>query len=159
MNKAIWLGCFFVMGCFPIADTSDLPSIDDYESWNRVDAIGPVGGHGNSFRKIYVNDIAQDYAGLGEYRVGSTVVKEVRGISEEDEPLDLRYLAVARKLNEAPPGGTLENGWLFTYVKEAGTEEQNRTSCFGSCHLSAPFDHLFLDYGEVPFSGFGSDQE
>ena len=129
-----------------------MPSIEDYESWDRVDSIGPVGGHGTSFRKVYVNDIASDFSGIGEYPVGAVLVKEVRGISDDDEPLDLRYLAVARKLDVEPSGGTLENGWLFTYVNDLGSDEQNRSSCFESCHASAPFDHLFIDYGEVQFS-------
>jgi hypothetical protein len=53
-----------------------------------------------------------------------------------------------RKLAEAPPGGELDEGWLFTYLGEdIRSDEEYRATCWSSCHAAAPYDGLFLDYG------------
>jgi Cytochrome P460 len=135
-------------------DVSPEP-LGDYRSWKRLDTYGELPGHGDSYRIIYVNDIALGYAG-GAYPEGSILVKEVRrrsGEGDQSAPGDLRYLAVMRRLGPAPRGLDDEAGWLFTQIsapRDDGTpdDEQYRSLCWNRCHVAAPYAGAFLDYGK-----------
>jgi hypothetical protein len=130
-------------GCFPEVDV-ELPA--DYQEWDRIDAIGALPAHGDTYRIIYVNDLARGWSGSGRYPVGSTLVKEVHH-RDRDQPAGLSYVAVMRRLDRAPDGGELHDGWLYTYIGEPGGAEEYRGRCYRRCHVAAPFAGLFLDYG------------
>lgn len=118
-----------------------------YTDWYRVDTTGAIPGHGDSHRVIYVNETGRSYAGTGRYEDGTIIVKEVRD-RDGDQPGALRYTAVMRKLSSAPSGGEIQGGWLFTYLADSITSaEENRPSCWETCHVAAPIDGAFLDYG------------
>lgn len=123
----------------------------DYTDWYRVDTTGAVPGHGDTYRIIYVNENGRSYRGTDRYRTGTIIVKEVHALEdtvEGPQPGALDYVAVMRKTNTAPSGGEIQDGWLFTYLADGvGSSEENRPSCFSTCHVAAPFDHAFLDYG------------
>jgi hypothetical protein len=139
-------------------DVSPEP-LGDYRSWKRIDTYGEIPGHGDSYRIIYVNDVALSYAG-GAYPEGSIVVKEVRHRRAEgttSAPGDLRYVAVMRRLGPAPRGLEDEAGWLFTQIqspRDDGTagnrdgEEEYRSLCWNRCHVASPYAGAFLDYGK-----------
>lgn len=133
-------------GCPATVDTSASP-IDDYESWYRIDATGVVPGHGDSYRVIYANDVARSFTHTGRYPIGSVIVKEIRKLTDEDGPGDLRYLGVMRKLGSPPPGGEIQGGWQFTIVGELGDPEKQGATCWDRCHVQAPIDGAWLDYG------------
>ena len=134
------------VGCAPV-DVSGLDPLTGYEQWYRVDASGRVPGHGDSYRIIYANDAARQYLHEGRYPFGSVIVKEIRD-ADGGENGALDYIAVMRKLPQAPPGGELEGGWLFTMMSEQGADETQSFVCWQSCHVQAPVDGAFLDYGQ-----------
>lgn len=135
------------------------PPLGDYRSWKRIDTWGELPGHGDSYRIIYVNDVALGYAG-GAYPEGSVVVKEVRRRGEPEvahpdrsTPGDLSYIAVMRRLGPAPRGLEDEAGWLFSQIREpaddgTGGDEVYRSLCWNRCHVAAPYAGAFLDYGK-----------
>lgn len=130
-------------------DTSSLEPLDGYADWHRVDNTGEVPGHGDSYRIIYVNDVARRYAHAGQYAVGSVIVKEIRA-DDDGLPGDLSYVAIMRKLapaGEQADGFDLEGGWLFTHTGEVGETELQGVSCWGDCHVQAPYDGAWIDYG------------
>lgn len=142
-------------GCFPEVDVEPVPA--DYKDWYRLDTYGPAPGHGNTYRIIYANEEArmrQLYA--GQYPPGSIIVKEVRELVGENQPGDINYIAVMRKLSTGsePDGAELfytspvndDYGWLFTYANASLTSEEFRSSCWDSCHVAAPLDATFIDY-------------
>lgn len=142
-----------LIGCAPPVDVSSLEPIDGYEQWYRVDASGRVPGHGDGYRIIYANDRARTFAHEGAYLPGTVIVKEIR--DGDDENGALSYLGVMRKLtvNDAPEGVTLDGvtlsgtGWLFTILDELGAEESQSFVCWDGCHVQAPVDGAWLDYG------------
>jgi hypothetical protein len=125
----------------------------DYTDWYRVDSTGTVPGHGDSYRIIYVNEAGTTPdVGRTAYLNGTVIVKEIYE-RNGDEPGDLQYIGVMRKLTSAPDGGELqgtptgEGAWLFTYLADGiDSDEENRLSCWEECHRAAPFDNAFLDY-------------
>jgi hypothetical protein len=161
------------------------PIPDDYTSWLRIDATGEVPGHGDTYRIIYANDQAQlrgvaivtplpdagtDTPDAGpddpdagpkvritadhEYPEGSIIVKEVHE-RNGDQPGDLKYIAVMRKLLDAPSGAELKYpgnyssaGWLFTSMSDIRSDEEYKSSCWDECHVAAPMDGAFYDYGQ-----------
>lgn len=133
-----------------VVDTSDLPPLTGYTEWHRVDSTGPIAGHGDTYRVIYANERAREYGGAGRYRPGTVLVKEIRQ-NLDGEPGDIIYFSVMRKLDPASPGVTpgviIEGGWLFTIFDQLGDEEQYGPSCWGSCHVQAPIDGAWFDYG------------
>jgi hypothetical protein len=137
------------------AETVSPEPLGDYQSWKRLDTYGELPGHGDSYRVIYINDIALGYAG-GSYPEGSTIVKEVRQRAEAggvSSPGDLSYLAVMRRIGPAPRGIEDEAGWLFTQISppsDGGTmgDEKYRSLCWNRCHVAAPYAGAFLDYGK-----------
>ena len=137
----------------------DKNDVVGYEDWKRVDVWGPVGGHGDSYRIIYANNIAEQRisAGGGRWPDGAVIVKEIRD-RDGDDPGDLRYIGVMRRMTEgdAPDGAELhrtlegsDSGWLFTYLADdIDSDEEYRESCWSDCHVAAPFGGAFLDYAE-----------
>lgn len=132
-------------GC-TVVDTSELAPLDGYTDWYSIETGGAIPGHGDTVRVIYVNDTARGYPHTGEYPIGSVIVKEVRE-SDDGNPGDLNYLAIMRRLDEAPSGGTIEGGWLFTRASALGGDEVQGFTCWNKCHVQAPYPGVWLDYG------------
>ena len=117
------------------------PDLGDYQSWYRVDTYGDIPGHGDSYRIIYVNDIART---SGTTERDATLVKEVHD-NTNGQPGALRIIEIMRK--ETP--GTDpddEGGWLFTQMTEVGGGEVHRDLCWSRCHQQAPFAGAWFDY-------------
>jgi len=159
MSRMMSLAVLASLGACTAEDVSPEP-LGDYRSWKRLDTYGELPGHGDSYRIIYVNDVALTYAG-GSYPEGSIVVKEVRRRAEAADgaaaPGDLRYIAVMRRLGPAPRGLDDEAGWLFTQIRSprddgtagnGGGDEEYRSLCWNRCHVAAPYAGAFLDYGK-----------
>jgi hypothetical protein len=171
--------CQAACGGSKIVDPEPVPA--DYTSWSSIETTEPVPGHGDSYRIIYANPEAEllgvpiyepppdagpddpDASPLDpggdvdtdvNYRVGSIIVKEVRE-RNGDQPGDIKYIGVMRKLVEAPSGAELhksskysDGGWLFTYLADdINSDEEYRSSCWDECHVAAPIDGTFYDYG------------
>ncbi len=139
----------------------------DYTDWYRIDSVGPVPGHGDTYRIIYANEVARLFGteiGEGDdrdliyiYPEGSIIVKEVRE-RDGDQPGDIKYLGVMRMLNrnDVPSGADLDEpteqksyGWLFTFLADdIDSDEEWRPSCWNECHVSAPYAGAFYDYGQ-----------
>ena len=139
-----------MIGCAPV-DVSNLEPLDGYDQWYRIDSTERVPGHGDTYRIIYANDVARGYTHEYAYPVGSVIVKEIRD-NNDGEPGDLRYLGVMRKLtaDQVPDGAKLEGGWLFTILDQLGADESQSPTCWENCHVQAPIDGAWLDYGEFP---------
>lgn len=119
----------------------DAPDLGDYTSWHRVDTYGDIPGHGDTYRVIYVNDIARTQ---GTTAKESVIVKEIRD-NDDGAPGDLRYVAIMRKLR-AGPAPADEGGWLFTQTDAPGGTEEHLDLCWSRCHAQAPFAGVWLDY-------------
>jgi len=145
-------------GCFSALDTDELAteSIDNYQSWYSVNATGDIPDHGDTFRIIYINEIARGYGHVGDYPVGSVFVKEIHDLNSDGGPGKLDYVAVMRKLAEDDAdldgvntgGADLEEGWVYTFFDKLGDDESISDRCYLLCHSAAPYDGAFLDYGE-----------
>lgn len=132
--------------CSPVVDTSDLGEISDYKTWPSFEIRGEIPAHNDTIRIIYANEQARSWSGAGAYPIGSIVIKE---IYPKDQPDDIDYIAIMRKLETAPDNGELHNGWLFTILHgDITAEEENNLRCYRSCHLAAPYDSLFHDLGD-----------
>ena len=137
----------------------DKDDLVGYEDWKRVDAVGEVPGHGDSYRIIYANETAEDRVSEfdGEWGPGTVIVKEIRE-RDGDQPGDVRYLGIMRFLDrgDTPDGAELFNlledepyGWLFTYLdQDIDSDEEYRASCWNDCHVAAPYAGAFLNYAE-----------
>lgn len=156
-NLLALLGLLAVPGCLiEDVNTTNLPAVDGYERWFRLDVSGDLPGHGTSYRIIYVNDVARSYPHAGRYPVGTVIVKEVRALAEVDggpAPGDLKYTAVMRKvtMDASGDGGTglpLDGGWLFTELTDTPGAESQLDLCWASCHRQAAWDGAFVDYGQ-----------
>jgi hypothetical protein len=137
-----------------VVDVEPVPA--DYTEWFRLDSVGPVPGHGDTYRIIYANDQARTRGTtvVGTYPQGSIIVKEVHE-RDGDQPGDLKYIGIMRMLAAAPSGAELhsltgdDEGWLFTYLADGiDSDEEYRSSCWGACHQAAPIDGTFYDYGK-----------
>jgi Cytochrome P460 len=119
---------------------------DDYTTWKRIDVTGKAPGHADSYRVIYVNDMAADPAqdfNLGA-QPGAIIVKEIRK-NVDGEPGDLNYIAIMRRLDRTPiseAGG----GWLFSRSEEPGGSEVHQDFCWARCHVAAPYNGAWYDY-------------
>jgi hypothetical protein len=122
-------------------------SIDNYESWNKVEPLlGEVPAHGDTYRIMYRNEVAREYTGAGEYPIGSAIVKEIFE-RKGDAKGKLLYKAVMRRLDpEIDPGVPIDGGWLFTQI-DSGADEFQRDLCWDSCHVRAPYQGAFFDHG------------
>lgn len=137
-------------GCFPteeIDPTALSVSIDGYRDWYKVEPLlGPVPGHGDTYRILYVNDVALAYTGGGFYPDGAAMVKEIYDLEGEAGRGDLDYTAVMRRIDEADdPDLPLDDGWLFTNLGTDGVETHNPL-CWDSCHRQAPYQGAWFDY-------------
>ena len=145
MTRALLVAALLSCACGETVDTAGLPSIDGYTSWHRIDVEGEAPGHGDTYRIIYVNDIARDYTGGGQYPPDSVMVKEIRAAGGPDGAL--QYLAIMRKIDGESTGVELDDGWLFTRADDASADEVRFDFCWASCHAQAPVDGAFYDYG------------
>jgi hypothetical protein len=139
------IGC--LAACGTSVDPAGLPSIEGYTDWYREqpDDTKEVPGHGDSIRRIYVNDIGVDHLG-GKYQIGTVFVKEVHN-RDGLTPTDLRYLAVMRKVgDDADVNAPVYGGWVFTELSSADAEETSRESCWSTCHRQAPYDGAWYDH-------------
>lgn len=132
-------------GCFSEVDVEISP--EEYEAFgDPIVVVGEAPGHGDSYRVIYANAEARSYSGAGLYPVGTVIVKEIYR-RDGDSMGDFRYIGVMRKLEEAPDGGELDDGWLFTYKGDRDDPaETHRPRCWRTCHQNAPFDGTFLNF-------------
>jgi hypothetical protein len=120
----------------PLGDYTDPDA-----GWSRLDTTGPAPGHGDTYRIIYANPIAQT---SGTATVGATLVKEVRD-DAGGTPGALRYVAIMRKLR----GGIAtddEGGWLFSQADAPGGAERHSDTCWSRCHVQAPLAGVWFDY-------------
>jgi len=122
------------------------PPLGDYTSWHRVDTWGPAPGHGDSYRIIYVNDVARGFTG-GQYPEGSVLVKEIRARTADGAPGDLSYVGIMRRIGPPTEAYADEAGWLFSKADEPGGAETYFPFCWERCHQAAPFAGAWLDYG------------
>jgi hypothetical protein len=144
MRRALPLLAAAALACGTI-DADELAPIAGYQDWHRIDFAGPLPGHGESYRILYVNDVGRSYPGSGRYLEGTVLVKEIRRL-DGDAPGDLRYTAIMRKVGDAPVSATVEGGWVFSYL--GGSDERRFSSCWSGCHAQAPFDGAWYAYGE-----------
>lgn len=115
------------------------PDLGDYQSWHRVDTFGEIPGHGDTYRIIYVNDIART---SGTMERDATLVKEVHE-NNNGQPGALRIIEIMRKVIPGTDPGN-DGGWLFTQLED-GTEVQ-QDFCWSRCHRQAPYAGAWFDY-------------
>ncbi len=152
--KLLLAVCLLAAACGETVDPAGLPPIDGYDQWTEVDFVGPVPGHGDTYRKVFINDVARSYAHGGRYPLGSVLVKEIYDKTSDNLPAGLRYVAVMRKVEddqayvEQGPevDAPVDGGWVFTQIK-GGTTETYLDLCWGQCHKQAPYDGAWFDYG------------
>ncbi len=122
-------------------DSVSPPELGDYQSWHRVDTFGNAPGHGDTYRIIYVNDIART---RGTTERDAVLVKEVHE-NDNDQPGALQTIEIMRKLT---PGTAPEDegGWLFTQMPSPGAGETHLDLCWSRCHSQAPFAGAWMDY-------------
>jgi len=109
--------------------------------WSRMDTSGPAPGHGDTYRIIYANPIAQN---SGTTILGAALVKEVFD-DAGGAPGPLRYVAIMRKVR----GGIStddEGGWLFSQADLPGGAETHSGTCWSRCHVQAPLAGVWFDY-------------
>jgi hypothetical protein len=134
-----------VAGCTePIDERLD----EDYTQWKRFDVTGDAPGHSNSYRIIYVNDIAADptwplYLG---YQEGSIIVKEIYARTAEGQPGALNYIAIMRRIGPVTEVLVDEGGWLFSETDTPGGAEHTVGFCWARCHVAAPYNGAWYDY-------------
>jgi hypothetical protein len=147
--------CILSAACGETVDPAGLPSIEGYETWTEWDFTYPIPGHGDSYRKIFINPVARSYPHGGRYPLGSVLVKEIYDKTADGMPGDLRYIAVMRKVEDPydfvedgpEVDAPVEGGWVFTQIK-GGTTETHLDLCWGQCHKQAPYDGAWFDYGQ-----------
>lgn len=130
--------------CFSEVDVEISP--EEYRDFFTIEVVGEAPGHADSVRRIYVNDDARSFTGVGLYPVGSIMVKEIYERESDDTAGALRYIAIQRKLEVAPDGGELDNGWLYTFKADEDAAETHRPRCWKTCHQNAPFDGAFFNW-------------
>lgn len=144
MIRLALLALIALPACFSEVDVEISP--DEYRDFYTVTTVGEAPGHGDTVRLIYANDTARSFTGSGLYPVGTVIVKEIYERNADDSPGDLNYIAIMRKLEVAPDGGELDDGWLFTYKGELDGDETHRPRCWKTCHQNAPFDGTFFNW-------------
>ena len=125
------------------AEPADVPALGDYTAWKRIDTYGPTPGHGDTYRVMYVNDVATTYAGAG-YPDGTVLVKEVYDRTDAG-PGALQVIEISRRLG-APVGD--QNGWVFTAAYAVGGEETVKDFCWRRCHLASPYEGAWFDFSQ-----------
>jgi len=117
------------------------PELGDYSTWYRIETMGEVPGHGDSYRLIFVNDIARM---RGTSERDAVLVKEVRD-NVNGAPGDLRVIEIMRKVRAGTDPAD-DGGWLFTAAASAGGSETHQDFCWARCHVQAPFAGAWFDY-------------
>ena len=140
------LALSLLAGCPATIDTEGIPSIENYTSWTSLVTEGNAPPHGDAARIIYINDAGLQYRGGDDYPLGTTIVKEIL-VGDANSAID--YIAVMRRLDEAPGGGKLEDGWQFTMAEDGDDDEIQGITCFDQCHVQAPFAGTWFDYGTL----------
>ncbi len=117
------------------------PELGDYQRWHRVDTFGNAPGHGDTYRIIYVNDVART---RGTTERDAVLVKEIHE-NDGGQAGALRSIDIMRKLT---PGTAPEDegGWLFTSMSGPGAGEIHFDLCWSRCHAQAPFAGAWFDY-------------
>ena len=135
-------------GCTTSIDPTDLPSTDGYRvDWHVVQMTGEAPGHGAGCRNVYINDVGRAYGHAGRYKAGTVLVKDI-WLGDECGPGEPDYTAIMRRIGWDDPvaeGLPLQDEWLFT-LSEGGGEE-HYDFCWTRCHLAAPWDGAWYDYG------------
>lgn len=142
MARALLLVVIFAACKEPIDDRIT----EDYTAWKRIDVTGKAPGHGETYRIIYINDIAADPTqdfDLGA-QPGAIIVKEIRD-EVAGEAGDLRYVAIMRRLERASISEA-EGGWLFSRASTPGGSEVHQDLCWARCHVAAPYNGAWYDY-------------
>lgn len=149
MRRAALAAAVVVLGALGACDGGavTVAPVGDYTGWKRVDTYGLVPGHGDSYRMIYVNDIARQFAG-GQYAEGTILVKEVHE-RIGDQPGALQVTEIMRRIGPAPSSLEDQAGWLFTLMPPGGIEAE-KTTCWRRCHAQAPFAGAWMNYGDQP---------
>jgi hypothetical protein len=152
MSRALVIAALLAAGCPAPVDTSGLPSADGYADWaDPIVTSGPVPGHGDTNRIIYVNELGRAYPHAGEYPNGTVLVKEIYDKSDSGAWGDLRYVALMRRIGDPAaydvPADQLDEGWLFSEADEPGGDEVRLDLCWAKCHKAAPYHGAWLDYG------------
>jgi hypothetical protein len=133
-----------VAGC---KEPVDAEPLGDYTTWKRIDVTGIAPGHGDTYRIVYINDVARlppvELDTL--YPTGSVIVKEIRD-DVDGSPGGLRYVAIMRKVDDSLPVFSEEGGWLFSETDEPGGNESHRSLCWRRCHVAAPYNGAWYDY-------------
>jgi hypothetical protein len=117
------------------------PELGDYTTWHRIETMGEVPGHGDSYRLIYVNDIART---RGTTEKDAVLVKEVHD-NDGGKPGALRVIEIMRKVR-AGTDPEDDGGWLFSATESPGGDEVSHDFCWGRCHVQAPFAGAWFDY-------------
>lgn len=131
-------------------EQADVPALGDYTQWKRIDTYGNAPGHGDTYRIIYANDIAEKYlmpqpqSPERGYADGTVFVKEVYD-REGDGPGSLRVIEIMRRIGSSTGD---QIGWVFTAASTPGGSETVRDFCWRRCHQAAPFDGAWLDYSK-----------
>jgi hypothetical protein len=134
--------CVWLLVCASACSEPVSPEpLGDYTTWDKIETFGPAPGHGDTYRIIYINDIAR---GMGTSTLGAVLVKEVR-TNAGGTPGDLRVIEIMRKVR----GGIStddEGGWLFTAADTPGGGETYTDTCWNRCHVQAPLAGVWFDY-------------
>jgi hypothetical protein len=136
------------LGCSSI-DTSNLPSTDGYQTWRQ---FGPytsnVAFHGDTYRIVYANDVATTFDHGGRYPVGSVLVKESYAKTSSGGKGDLQYVDIMRKIDPTmtKTDAVVDDDWVFSY--QSGSKELQLGTCYAGCHVQAPHDSAWIDYGD-----------
>lgn len=148
MKRAVLLA--MLAGC--ASEIADVEPVGDYTAWKRIDTYGDAPGHGNTYRIIYINPVAELYdvppvegqptIPFG-HKDGAIVVKEVRD-RVSGGPGDLQVIEVMRY----DTGRAEDGGWLFTAASTPGGEETVKTFCWRRCHQAAPFGGAWFNYSK-----------
>jgi hypothetical protein len=131
-----------IVGCSEPIDER----LEDYTTWKKVEVTGKAPGHADSYRVIYINDMAADAAqdfDMGA-QPGSIIVKEIRK-NDDGVAGDLNYIAIMRRI-ERRPISEPDGGWLFSRAEEPGGSEVHQDFCWTRCHVAAPFNGAWYDY-------------
>ena len=142
------LGLAALVGC---GDPVDAPPLGDYQSWGTsFDFVGPAPGHGDTYRRVYVNSIAADSEppadGYTGYPDGSIFVKEVYD-NDGGAPGALRYVAIMRRIAADPLVPSSDpSRWLLSSSKTIRGEETHDDYCWSHCHAAAPYNGVWYDY-------------
>jgi len=128
-------------GLTACTDAVSPPELGDYTTWHHVDTVGNAPGHGDTYRIIYVNDIART---RGTTARDAILVKEVHD-NVDGQPGDLQVIEIMRKVRPGTSPAD-EGGWLFTQTATPGGDEIHLDLCWSRCHVQAPFAGVWFDY-------------